>query len=111
MLLLIIAYPILVNGVGTISFTLRQRTMIIKVPSEHRNSVYSLLPTLSLLFQIPLLPVVGSIIEEGGLSSGVILLLVLSIIGSSLLFLYHFFDNKLTQDTKIIQDVQTAGVT
>lgn len=62
------------------------RIMLDLVPSENRNAIYSLLPTLSNLFAIPLLPITGAFIEGSGLIYGVILTMSISIFGFILIF-------------------------
>ncbi len=50
---------------------LRMRLLVDLVPSENRNAIYSLIPTVTALFSIPLLPVAGQLIESFGLVAGV----------------------------------------
>lgn len=90
-ILVLLLMLFIVNGLGVLVFTLFQRTMMIEIPSESRNSVYSLLPSIALLLQIPFLPIFGSIIESGGLIAGIEVLLGISSIGCFFLFLFHYF--------------------
>ncbi|OLS28404.1 MAG: hypothetical protein HeimC2_07500 [Candidatus Heimdallarchaeota archaeon LC_2] len=60
--------------------------MLNLIPSENRNSVYSIRPTISNLFVIPLLPIVGSIIDISGLIYGVLISMAICLIGSILIF-------------------------
>ncbi|MCE7736933.1 MAG: MFS transporter [Candidatus Heimdallarchaeota archaeon] len=66
--------------------TIVQRLFVDFVPSENRNGVYSLMPTISGLFTVPLLPIVGSIVQTSGLISG--LWLIVGILMSSLFFVW-----------------------
>ncbi|MHA2247669.1 MAG: MFS transporter [Candidatus Hodarchaeales archaeon] len=71
--------------------TLRGRTLLDLVPSENRNAVYSLIPTIISVFAIPLLPVAGTLIEDFGLRAGIMVSLVLSFIGAFFIFLSLYF--------------------
>ena len=93
-ILLIFILTITIGGLGALLVTLRQRILAIKVPSEYRNSIYSLFPTITMLFQIPMLIITGTIIEAGGLLAGLVVILAIGIVGSVLLLLYHFFDKE-----------------
>ncbi len=62
--------------------TLRLRTMIDLIPSENRNAVYSLIPSLVSIISIPLLPITGELIARFEINIGVIIPLVISFIGS-----------------------------
>lgn len=67
--------------------TLRQRVMIDIIPSEHRNAVYSLIPTLISLFGIPLILIAGFCTESFGLPGGIVIAFVVSITGIFFIFL------------------------
>lgn len=54
---------------------LRMRLLVDFVPSENRNSTYSLIPTITALFSIPLLPVAGQIIDSFSLVAGMVVVL------------------------------------
>ncbi len=69
-----------------IAYILRDRIIIDLVPSEVRNSVYSLIPTLNSVFGIPLLVIAGQLVEYSGLIAGVTLAFGICITGSFLLF-------------------------
>ncbi|MFX0014725.1 MAG: MFS transporter [Promethearchaeota archaeon] len=70
-----------------IGFILRDRIIIDLVPSEVRNSVYSLIPTLISIFSIPLLPIAGLLIDHSGLIAGITFVFGICITGSFLLFI------------------------
>ena len=76
-----------VNVFGDVNNALRQRTMIDLVPSEHRHSVYSLIPTIVTLITIPILPFTGYMVEKFGLGSGIYLPLVLGVLGAVSIYL------------------------
>ena len=74
--------------------TLRQRVMIDMIPSEHRNAVYSLIPTLVSLFGIPMILIAGVFTASFGLPGGVTIAFVVSISGIFLIFLsFNFAHN------------------
>lgn len=78
--------------------TLRGRTMLDLVPSENRNAVYSLIPTIISVFAIPLLPLTGKLIEDFDLIAGILVSLVLSLIGASFIFLSIYFKKEIVID-------------
>jgi MFS family permease len=61
---------------------LQRRIMLDLVPSENRNSVYSLIPTIIALIGIPVLPFAGSIIDSYGLTAGLVICFTTCIVGS-----------------------------
>jgi MFS family permease len=78
--------------------TLRGRTLLDLVPSENRNAVYSLIPTIVSVFAIPLLPLAGTLIENFDLIAGIIVSLILSLIGALFIFLSLHFKKKIAAD-------------
>jgi hypothetical protein len=52
---------------------LRMRYMVDLVPNENRNSVYSLIPTITSFIAIPILPITGRFIDQYGLIAGVLI--------------------------------------
>ena len=79
------------NVILDVAGTLQGRTMIDLVPSENRNAVYPLIPSLFSLMGIPLLPITGFIIEHHGLNIGIAIPFITGLIGSLLLlFSFHF---------------------
>ncbi|MFX1286469.1 MAG: MFS transporter [Promethearchaeota archaeon] len=64
---------------------LRMRLLVDFVPSENRNSIYSLIPTITALFSVPLLPAAGQIIDSFGLVAGVAVILTVFSIGFMLI--------------------------
>ncbi|MHA2202898.1 MAG: hypothetical protein ACW991_04350 [Candidatus Hodarchaeales archaeon] len=66
---------------------LRQRLLVDVVPDTNRNSVYSLLPTLSFLVSAPFIFISGNIIELVGVPSTLIVLMLLGFISSGFFFL------------------------
>lgn len=79
------------NVILDVAGTLEDRTMIDLVPSENRNAVYSLIPSLFSLMGIPLFPITGFLIEHYGLNVGIAIPFITGLIGSLLLlFSFHF---------------------
>ncbi|MFX0183498.1 MAG: MFS transporter [Candidatus Hodarchaeota archaeon] len=83
-----------VNCIYDIAETLRGRTVVDLVPSNFRNSVYSLIPTLTSIIGIPTLPIAGSLIEQYGLNAGTLVPLFLSFIGATCIYLSLYFGKK-----------------
>ncbi|MFX0123092.1 MAG: MFS transporter [Candidatus Hodarchaeota archaeon] len=88
-----------------IAYILRDRIIIDLVPSEVRNSVYSFIPTLSSVFGIPLLVIVGQLIEYSGLIIGVAFAFGICITGTSILF----FSLRLRPVVKITEEIQYSS--
>ncbi|UCE11009.1 MAG: hypothetical protein JSW61_03500 [Candidatus Thorarchaeota archaeon] len=65
--------------------TLQQRINLDLIPDEHRNSLYSLLPTLARLFGIPFVVITGFVTDFGGFVGSFYWLIAVSFIGSILL--------------------------
>ncbi|MFX0185120.1 MAG: MFS transporter [Candidatus Hodarchaeota archaeon] len=79
---------------GTI---LRQRVMLDLVPSENRNAVYSLIPTIISSMGIFLLPISGVIIESYGLTMGIFVAFSVAIVSAIFIALgihFHELDTK-----------------
>lgn len=89
--ILTIANNILLDAAGT----LQGRAMIDLVPSENRNAVYSLIPSLFSLIGIPLLPITGSLIKNYGLNIGIIIPFSVGFIGSLFILLSFSFKEKM----------------
>ncbi len=100
-----------VGTVFNIAQTLIQRIMIDLVPSENRNSVYSLMPTIFSLIGIPVVPLAGIIIEKFGLSAGIFSASIVCIIGSLLIsFSVHFiYKPKIQPIGAPITDIQAIA--
>ncbi len=67
----IIIINITISTIYRTAEILRMRLLVDFVPSENRNSIYSLMPTITALFSVPLLTVAGQIIDSFGLVAGV----------------------------------------
>ncbi|MFW9992248.1 MAG: MFS transporter [Candidatus Odinarchaeota archaeon] len=61
---------------------LQRRIMIDLIPSENRNAVYSLIPTIVALIGIPILPFAGNLIDSHGLIAGIVICFILYTAGS-----------------------------
>jgi MFS family permease len=79
----------LTSSLFYIGETLRQRVMIELIPSEHRNAIYSLTPTIVALLGFPLIPLTGRIIDIFNLQAGLVISLIINLIGA-LCILYSF---------------------
>ena len=86
-----------ISFIGVFVRTIFQRIISVKVPSESRNSIYSLITTISSTFQVILLPIMGYFIELDGLIAGAEFLLVLSFISLIFIFSYQFKANSSIQ--------------
>jgi hypothetical protein len=71
----IVIINISVSAIYRTSEVLRMRLLVDFVPSVHRNSIYSLIPTITAMFSFPLLPIAGQIIDNFGLVAGVAMIL------------------------------------
>jgi len=91
-ILLTVANNVLLDIAGT----LQGRTMVELVPSENRNSVYSLIPSLVSILGIPLLPITGSLIKHWGLNVGIIIPFFACLLGSLFIILSFYFRPKKT---------------
>ncbi|OLS24272.1 MAG: hypothetical protein HeimC2_23370 [Candidatus Heimdallarchaeota archaeon LC_2] len=74
-----------------------QRLMVDFVPSENRNAVYSLMPTIRSAIAIPILPFIGGLIETSGLMIGFALLLGIMLIADLFLWMaLNFGDTEMS---------------
>lgn len=71
--------------VSVVVNSLESRLYVDLIPSEYRNSVYSLIPTLTAFFAICVLPLTGRLIQQEGLISGLWVVITLSSIGTLML--------------------------
>ncbi|UCG04152.1 MAG: MFS transporter [Candidatus Heimdallarchaeota archaeon] len=101
----------IVGTVFSIAQTLIQRIMIDLVPSDYRNSVYSLMPTIFSLIGIPVVPLAGIIIEKFGLASGIFTASIVCVIGSVLIsFGVHFiYKPKIKPIERPLTDIQAIA--
>ena len=91
----VMSVAISINGtLLAILMILRSRILLDIVPDKFRNSVYSLIPSLVALFGIPIIPIVGVIVELYGLASGIIISLAIAIIASICIFFSFLFKEK-----------------
>ncbi|OLS24005.1 MAG: hypothetical protein HeimC3_22300 [Candidatus Heimdallarchaeota archaeon LC_3] len=70
---------------------LRRRILLDDVPTENRNSVYSLIPTIVAIFGIPIIPFVGLITEIYGLVGGILIALLITLGSSFFIFSSFIF--------------------
>ncbi|MHA2097751.1 MAG: MFS transporter [Candidatus Kariarchaeaceae archaeon] len=71
---------ITVNLLWPFVSTLNQRILLDLVPTKYRNSIYSIMPTMTNGLAVILLPFVGSVIQSGGMQNGVVILILISLI-------------------------------
>ncbi|MHA2174833.1 MAG: MFS transporter [Candidatus Hodarchaeales archaeon] len=82
---------ILVGSLFDVGRTLSQRILLDLVPSENRNAVYSLMPSIVSLLGIPVLLIAGVAVETYGLYVGIFLAGLVCIIG----FIFIFFSLRI----------------
>ncbi|MCY3412597.1 MAG: MFS transporter [Candidatus Heimdallarchaeota archaeon] len=82
---LMLILTIFVSCVAPLIGTLVQRITLDLVPSEYRNSIYSLTPTTSNILGFVLLPLLGTVVETAGFISA--LMLNLAIAGFGIVFI------------------------
>jgi MFS family permease len=86
-IVLMILIMISIDGIiGEIGVILLQRVQIDLIPSDMRNSIYSLSPSLIAILGVFLLPLIGLIVENYDLLVGLIIIEIISLIGSIFLF-------------------------
>ncbi|MFX0092561.1 MAG: hypothetical protein ACFFBD_12430 [Candidatus Hodarchaeota archaeon] len=95
----------------SLEFTLRSRLNLDLVPDEFRNSVYSLLPTLTTLIGIPGAAVGGFFIQTFGFTSGIFLTAALSGLGALAVGLGVFFLPSLPIATQTISKKEVLSST
>ncbi|MHA2247913.1 MAG: hypothetical protein ACXADY_23400 [Candidatus Hodarchaeales archaeon] len=95
----IVIINVSVSMIYRTSEVLRMRLLVDLVPSEYRNSIYSLIPTITALVSIPLLPVAGQIIDRFGLVAGVVVVLTVFSTGFLLITIGIRF---MKSDTRIV---------
>ncbi|MFX0123578.1 MAG: MFS transporter [Candidatus Hodarchaeota archaeon] len=78
--------------------TLRQRVMVDLVPSEYRNAVYSLIPTIISFLGIVLLPISGVLIESYGLPAGITAAFIVGVTSAIMITLGMFFYKNVAKE-------------
>jgi hypothetical protein len=73
------------NSTGALIGIFQNRLMIELVPDECRNAVYSAIPTLNVIFSIPLVLLGGVVITNYGFTATIILIIVLDFIATVIL--------------------------
>ncbi|MHA1976205.1 MAG: MFS transporter [Candidatus Hodarchaeales archaeon] len=95
----------LVGTLFNISTTLSQRILLDLVPSENRNAVYSLMPSIVSLLGIPILPIAGAAVDTYGLHVGLILAGLVCIIGYIFIFLSLRLDVSFSSEQELTLDL------
>ncbi|MHA2031626.1 MAG: MFS transporter [Candidatus Kariarchaeaceae archaeon] len=78
--IIMILMTLFVSLLSPIIWTLNQRVLLDLVPSENRNGIYSLMPTMTNALAILFLPIVGMLIDNKGMISGVIVVFFVAIV-------------------------------
>lgn len=84
-----------------------QRLMVDFVPSENRNAVYSLIPTIRSAVAIPILPIIGGLIETSSLMIGFGFLLVILLVAN---FFIWISLNLGDQEISVSLPVEGVGI-
>jgi MFS family permease len=94
-----------------LSQILRQRVMIDLVPSENRNAVYSLIPTIVSILGILLLPIAGTLIEEFGFPAGILTSFSVGLLAAILITLGIYFHIQEMTEISVAQPevIATTG--
>ncbi|MHA2364795.1 MAG: hypothetical protein ACXAC7_12645, partial [Candidatus Hodarchaeales archaeon] len=104
---------ILLNGIiptlGDLGDILRQRVMVDIVPSENRNAVYSLIPSIVAVLGIFLLPIAGILIESYGLRAGIAAAFMVGLIATIMITIGMFFYKYDTKDKVETLSIQSEG--
>jgi MFS family permease len=108
--LVTIIQVLLVGGLLDIGDALRGRILIDLVPSDNRNAVYSLIPTLISVFGIPALIIAGLLIEQYNLIAGIFTASLFAFIGVSCIFLSYYFKESGSTALKEVEARDKDGV-
>ncbi|MFX0053079.1 MAG: MFS transporter [Candidatus Hermodarchaeota archaeon] len=101
----------LVSFLFRLANILRQRIMVDLVPSEYRNAIYSLIPTIISLIGIPVLPIVGRVIEDLGITAGIAIAGGVSLFGAISLFISIYLMKRKTRTAQIETMKQPISLT
>ncbi|MHA2296796.1 MAG: MFS transporter [Candidatus Hodarchaeales archaeon] len=81
-LLVLLIQNLTIAFILNLGVILQRRIMIDLIPSENRNTVYSLIPTIAALIGIPVLPLAGNLIDSHGLITGIVVCFISYTVGS-----------------------------
>jgi MFS family permease len=103
-ILVLLFLMITIDGVtGELAVNLLQRVSIDLIPSEIRNSIYSLTPSLVAVLGLIFLPFIGSIVDFYGIIYGILIIEIIGLFGT---FLFIFvFDYKKKKDKNGFSDI------
>ncbi|MHA2225904.1 MAG: MFS transporter [Candidatus Hodarchaeales archaeon] len=90
---------------------LRMRFMVDLVPSKNRNSVYSLIPTITSLLSIPILPFVGQIIDQYSLAAGTTLTYGVYILSVILITVAIILKKSASEKVQVKKSIKTQSTT
>ena len=85
--------------------------MIDMIPSETRNAVYSLIPTIISVLGIFIVPVAGILIEDFGLTAGIVAAFLVAFVGSIMISIgihYQFQETKPKSEIAVVQSETSA---
>ncbi len=100
---------ILVGLLFDMSRTLSQRILLDLVPSENRNAVYSLTPSIVSFIGIPVLPIAGAAVESWGLPLGIGIAGIICII-SLILISYSLHLKISSKSTQLKEELPLSGM-
>lgn len=103
---------ILVGSLFDMSRTLSQRILLDLVPSENRNAVYSLMPSIISIIGIPILPVTGAAVESWGLpigiaTAGLICIIAFIMLSYSLHLKFRTKSSELKEESALQQQLRS----
>jgi hypothetical protein len=101
-LLLLLIMTLTISTIMPFIQTIFSRIILDLVPSENRNGIYSLMPTIGNAMVIPLLPFTGALIEASGLIIGVGIAWGISVLGYTMIFLSLYFKSLTKLETVAI---------
>ena len=87
---------------------LTQKLYLEIIPDEMRNSLYSLLPTLGLLFSAPLIIIMANSIDKFGIPFTLLILLILATIASGFEYLSLRY-YKPSERVELVHDIYSIG--
>jgi hypothetical protein len=88
--------------------TLSQRILLDLIPSENRNSVYSLMPSIVSILGIPLLPIAGAAVDTYGLYLGILIAGIVCAVGFVFFVTSSYFKNPKNKLENQLSDSSTT---
>ena len=100
-----ILLAVLVGFLFDLGNTLSQRILLDLVPSENRNAVYSLRPTIVSLLGIPILPVAGVAVDTYGLPMGILIAGMVCLFGFAIIVVSYLVGRKKSKPNETSSDI------